>query len=717
MADTIRRVVLELLARNRAKGEMAGFRRDLDITGRTMKRMAVGALSLAGIGGFGYLAKSMIDAASSAEETQAKFDTVFRDLSSQANTWAESFGHSVGRAEQDVKSWMAGLQDTFVPLGIARAEAMGLSKSLVTLAVDVASFNNKVDADVIRDFTSALVGNHETVRKYGIIISESALKQEAMRRGIKKTYSELTDLEKVQLRYNLILAGTEDAQGDAIRTSDSYANQVKRLKANLDDLKVSMGQDLLPTFTDFVKLLNDSEKELAALATAIMAPVKSLLIMIDIVKTLKEVQEKEPIKPLSQEDYNMWIAGGPAAMSQAGRDDQGKKRVEEYLKNLRERDAAEQKRIKSGLVLPEVIHFDDPEFWKGYDDLNTMTPAQEKAGRTINEMMMKARGLGDELARENEILVFTALASERYAADTEGAAAAVERFKAALTELDDAKAREKSAQDEKDMLSARADAYRDIYGQMGKMTKSAYDAQRQILANMYEDYKKLKIPEEDLNVWMKEKQRTLSIEYMKTSGGMAEGFAAAGMTIRHEIDSWGDKAYRFSMSFRESIASGLENSMRDFDNWKDHLLNVFEEVYWSAVRIAFIEPMAKGLAAGMTLGMSAGINALLGGGGAAATPSAFSSPHGGSAFPSAQHGGEVLRSGLAVIHKGETYSGVGNGGGVTSFDVHIHNEGQEKLEISRVESYIVSDQRIIDITTRAMQTDVKYRRSVAQAAR
>ena len=44
---------------------------------------------------------------------------------------------------------MAGLQDTFVPLGIARDEAAELSKSLVTLAVDVASFNNTADADVI----------------------------------------------------------------------------------------------------------------------------------------------------------------------------------------------------------------------------------------------------------------------------------------------------------------------------------------------------------------------------------------------------------------------------------------------------------------------------------------------------------------------------------------------------------------------------------------
>ena len=91
----------------------------------------------------------MVRTASAAEETQAKFDTVFKELAGSANHWAEDFGDSVGRATQDVQSWMAGLQDTFVPLGIARDEAAELSKSLVTLAVDVASFNNTADADVI----------------------------------------------------------------------------------------------------------------------------------------------------------------------------------------------------------------------------------------------------------------------------------------------------------------------------------------------------------------------------------------------------------------------------------------------------------------------------------------------------------------------------------------------------------------------------------------
>jgi hypothetical protein len=222
-------------------------------------------LRLAGVGGGIYMLqrglRAVVTEASKAEETMAKFNTVFRDQAASSAVWAEEFGDSVGRATHNVAEWMAGLQDTFVPLGIARDKSADLSKSLVKLAVDVASFNNKADADVIRDFTSALVGNHETVRKYGVIISESAIKQAALNKGLNKSYKELTDLEKVQLRYALIMQGTTDAQGDAIRTSDSYANQTKRLSANVKELSASLGTLVLPHLADVVSWMNKAIEE------------------------------------------------------------------------------------------------------------------------------------------------------------------------------------------------------------------------------------------------------------------------------------------------------------------------------------------------------------------------------------------------------------------------------------------------------------------------
>lgn len=209
-----------------------------------------GVLSFAKILDFSIQAKN---AARDFEEIRSKFNVVFGDIAKQTEQWSNDFGKSVGRSKSDVLEWMGTLQDTFVPLGFARDEAADFSKTLTKTAVDVASFNNAADDEVIRDFTSALVGNTETVRKYGVVITEANTKEEAYASGLAKRGQELSNAVKVQARMNLIMKGTTDAQGDAIRTSDSLANQEKRLRAEFEDTLVTIGNGLVPVFNDLIK--------------------------------------------------------------------------------------------------------------------------------------------------------------------------------------------------------------------------------------------------------------------------------------------------------------------------------------------------------------------------------------------------------------------------------------------------------------------------------
>jgi hypothetical protein len=99
------------------------------------------------------------------------------------------------------------------------------------------------------------VGNHEAVRKYGIVITEASLKQEMLNMGLERTMQTATTQEKVMARLNIIMDSTTDAQGDAARTADSYANQMRALKGNISDVMAEAGQDgmedLTQTMIDF----------------------------------------------------------------------------------------------------------------------------------------------------------------------------------------------------------------------------------------------------------------------------------------------------------------------------------------------------------------------------------------------------------------------------------------------------------------------------------
>lgn len=197
-------------------------------------------------------AHAMINLASDIEEMQGKSKVVFGEFRDQVVTDLEAFGDAVGRSTFELEGMASSIQDTFVPMGFARGEAAKLSVELTKLAVDVASFNNASDTETMAAFQSALVGNHETVRQFGIVITQATLDQELMRMGIEKGVKAATEAEKVQARLNLITQGTSDAHGDAARTSGSYANQMRALKAQVSELAGELGEILLPVVNKIV---------------------------------------------------------------------------------------------------------------------------------------------------------------------------------------------------------------------------------------------------------------------------------------------------------------------------------------------------------------------------------------------------------------------------------------------------------------------------------
>lgn len=196
--------------------------------------------------------QGMSKAASDFEETATKFHAVFKEFSADALAWADRFASSVGRAKTEILAWMARLQDTFVPLGFARDKAAQLSSQITMLGVDLASFNNMVDTDVIENLTSAITGQHIAVRKYGVVLNEASLNQALWNVGISGGVRAATNLEKVQARLTIIMSATKDAQGDAIRTAGSFENQMKFLKAAIEDVKVELGDELNKVILEFI---------------------------------------------------------------------------------------------------------------------------------------------------------------------------------------------------------------------------------------------------------------------------------------------------------------------------------------------------------------------------------------------------------------------------------------------------------------------------------
>jgi len=129
--------------------------------------------------------------------------------------------------------------------GLSGGDLVNFSTELVTLSADLASFNNSSPDEAINAIGSALRGEAEPLRRFGVLMDDAALKAAALSMGIGDGTTTLTTQQKVLAAHNVILSQTSDAQGDFARTSEGLANTQKILQAAVEDAKAEIGIGLV----------------------------------------------------------------------------------------------------------------------------------------------------------------------------------------------------------------------------------------------------------------------------------------------------------------------------------------------------------------------------------------------------------------------------------------------------------------------------------------
>ncbi len=224
-----------------------------------------------------FIGRAGIQAAMDAGEIQNKFEVAFKGAAGQAEAWADQFSKAVGGLNKvELKERAAQFQLLFNAMDMGSAEATKMSTALTQLAYDFASLYNTSNEEAFQRLTSGMMGETEAIRRFGIDISDAALKQEAMRRGISKSTDQMSQAEKVMLRYDMIMRQSKDAQGDLIRTQDSAANKQRLMSEAYAQASVRLGRDLIPTYMEFITLARKLANAFAAAPKPIRYTVEAL---------------------------------------------------------------------------------------------------------------------------------------------------------------------------------------------------------------------------------------------------------------------------------------------------------------------------------------------------------------------------------------------------------------------------------------------------------
>ncbi|MAT71187.1 MAG: hypothetical protein CMJ58_16875 [Planctomycetaceae bacterium] len=254
----------------------------INLVGRAMQNAAKKGLAMTAALGAPFAAA--IKFASDAQETMSKFSVVFGAATDEMARRSDTLAKRIGRSRYEIRGTVASFQDLLVPMGVTNETAREMSLTLAQLGVDLGSFNNVADADVVRDLQAALTGSGETMKKYGVVVSEAAVKQELLNQQINPR--DATVAAKAQARLAIILRGTVAAQGDAERTAGGFANRMKELRGRVRDAAAEIGESLLPAATQYVELAIRGVKVVADFAAKHRALVVSLASAVTIVGTL-----------------------------------------------------------------------------------------------------------------------------------------------------------------------------------------------------------------------------------------------------------------------------------------------------------------------------------------------------------------------------------------------------------------------------------------------
>ncbi len=247
---------------------VSAIRQSFNGLGSVVKKIGIligGAFAIGKLAQFG---KECVELGSNLTEVQNVVDVTFTTMSDKVNEFAKNAMTSAGLSETMAKRYVGTFGAMSKSFGFSEAQAYDMSTALTQLTGDVASFYNISQDEAYTKLKSVFTGETETLKDLGVVLTQNALDQYALANGYGKTTSAMTEQEKVALRLAFVQKQLSAASGDFIRTSDSWANQVRVMQLQLQSLKATVGQGLINLFTPVLRVINILLGKLATLANA-----------------------------------------------------------------------------------------------------------------------------------------------------------------------------------------------------------------------------------------------------------------------------------------------------------------------------------------------------------------------------------------------------------------------------------------------------------------
>ena len=201
------------------------------------------------------ISKAMINAASDAEETRNKFNSVFKAVGPEASKASADFAKNFGVAGSTANKLIGDTGDLLTGFNFTGDAALKLSVKANKLAADLTSFQNVEGgvASASAAITKGMLGETESLKSLGIVVRQNTkefrdrVKAIARSKGITEQQAKAIEI----LRQ--ITVQSKNAIGDTKKTWDDYASVARRSAEQTKILREEFGKHLIPIATTLTK--------------------------------------------------------------------------------------------------------------------------------------------------------------------------------------------------------------------------------------------------------------------------------------------------------------------------------------------------------------------------------------------------------------------------------------------------------------------------------
>jgi len=218
----------------------------------------------------------LVESSVSLGEEQSKSGVIFGKSADEVQKFARA-ASAIGLSESAALQAAGTFGNLFRAIGLTEQQSAGYSTTLVSLASDLASFNNTTVEEALQALGAGLRGESEPLRRYGVLLDDATLRQVAFEMGlVSTTKNALTPAQKAQAALHAIMMQTTLAQGDFTRTSSSLANQQRILQAEFENVRAQLGEGLQPAYKAVIDAIRNSIPQITAVANQFAAFVGGL---------------------------------------------------------------------------------------------------------------------------------------------------------------------------------------------------------------------------------------------------------------------------------------------------------------------------------------------------------------------------------------------------------------------------------------------------------